>query len=237
MKIQKQQLDQLLQLQELNLANRKLELRANQIKEALLNDSLRDQMLAISSDLNARRTAHEELQRDLRRLTDELQLVTKRIDQDQARLRTTAVSRDAVGLQHELDTLNKRSTSLREQMFGLEVDLEASNQQQHQLQTERDQMEQAANTERERAKLELSELKAEHQANRQSGEEIRSGIAQDLLELFDRRFSRGLAIGRLRSNACGACNMNLNAAAMASIQHVPADELASCPECQAILIR
>lgn len=236
-KIQQQQLDQLLELQELLLSNRKLELRAQQVKESLLTDQLREQMLSISSELNSKRTAHEELERDLRRLGDEVQLVTKRIDQDRSRLQTTAVSRDAIGLQHELDTLAKRQASLNEQIDGLRRELSESDQEQHRLQAERDRLEEAASLERERAKLELNDLKTEFQANRSTAEGIRAHIAPDLLEHFDKRFSRGLAIGRLRVNSCGACNMNLNAAALAAIHNVAADELASCPECQAILIR
>jgi len=236
-KIQKQQLDSLLEIQELMLSNKKLELLANQVRDSLQEDDLRGQMLAISSELNAKRTAHEELQRDLRRLEEEQQLISKREDQDNARLKTTAVARDALALQHELETLAKRAESLSEQAQGLREALELSSSEQSELQTQRDELEEASSAERERAKAELAELKNEHLLNREEIASIKIAIEESLLAYFEKRAERGLAIGRLRSNACGACNMNLNAAAMANLSHIPGDELSTCPECQAILIR
>ena len=237
MKIQKQQLESLLEVQELILSNKKLELVANQVKDSLLDDDLRGQMLAISSDLNAKRTAHEELERDLRRLTEEQQLISKREEQDRARLKTTAVARDAMGLQHELETLAKRAASLSEQAQGLRDEIARSSSEQSELQTQRDELDEASSAERDRAKAELAELKNEHLLNREKIAGIKAGLEEQLLSYFERRAERGLAIGRLRSNACGACNMNLNAAAMANLNNIPGDELSTCPECQAILIR
>jgi predicted nucleic acid-binding Zn-ribbon protein len=236
-KIQKQQLESLLEVQELILSNKKLELVANQVKDSLLDDDLRGQMLAISSDLNAKRTAHEELERDLRRLTEEQQLISKREEQDRARLKTTAVARDAMGLQHELETLAKRAASLSEQAQGLRDEIARSSSEQSELQTQRDELDEASSAERDRAKAELAELKNEHLLNREKIAGIKARIEEQLLSYFERRAERGLAIGRLRSNACGACNMNLNAAAMATLNNIPGDELSTCPECQAILIR
>lgn len=237
MKIKKEQLDQLLELQELLLENSKLEHDAVRIKDELLNDSIRGQMLLISEQLNEQRTMHEELERDLRRLGDELALIVKRVELDQGRLRSTAVPREAMALQHELDTLDKRKASLQEQISGLKSEIADSSKAQHSLQAERDQLEAAADLERERAKLELSELKQTHQTNRARVGLIEQGIEPQLLDYFRKRFARGVAIGRLKASACGACNMNLNAAAMTLIHNVSPDELASCPECQAILIR
>jgi uncharacterized protein len=236
-KIQKQQLESLLEVQELILSNKKLELVANQVKDSLLDDDLRGQMLAISSDLNAKRTAHEELERDLRRLTEEQQLISKREEQDRARLKTTAVARDAMGLQHELETLAKRAASLSEQAQGLRDEIARSSSEQSELQTQRDELDEASSAERDRAKAELADLKNEHLLNREKIAGIKARIEEELLSYFERRAERGLAIGRLRSNACGACNMNLNAAAMATLNNIPGDELSTCPECQAILIR
>lgn len=237
MKIKKQQLETLLEVQELILSNRKLELLATAVKDSLLDDDLRSQMLAISSELNAKRTAHEELERDLRRLTEEQQLISKREEQDRARLSTTAVARDALGLQHELEALAKRGQSLSEQTQALREELERSASEQAALQGQRDELEEASSSERERAKAELADLKAEHLLNREKIASLKIAIDEDLLAYFEKRTERGLAIGRLRSNSCGACNMNLNAAAMTTLHNIPGDELSTCPECQAILIR
>lgn len=236
-KIEKKQLERLLEIQELLLANKKLEILATAIKDALLHDELREQMLAVSSELSSKLTSFEEIARDLKRLNDEVLLVQKRIDQDNARLKTTAVARDALGLQSELETLNKRLASLNEQIELVELELETSKDEQSALQARRDELEEASQVERERAKLELEGLKLEHRANASAAAELQSQVDAELVAIFQARAARGLAVGRLRSNSCGACNMSLNAAAMTSISAMAADELVSCPECQAILIR
>ena len=79
--------------------------------------------------------------------------------------------------------------------------------------------------------------KAEAKGAFEAAAALRKQISQDVLERFEARLLRGVAIGRLQKNTCTACNMSITATALADLHHVPADELASCPECQAILIR
>ncbi len=68
-------------------------------------------------------------------------------------------------------------------------------------------------------------------------EDLKSKLAPELIELFDKKIQRGAAVGRLTGSSCSACNMNLNSTAMAEISRVPLDELASCSECSAMLVR
>ena len=237
MNVTKAQLDALLECQSKMLENLKLEKRAAEIKDSLQADAVREEMLRVSAQLNQLRGAHEDLERDRRKQLDELDLVKKRLQQDQDRLTRTAVAKDAMGLQHEIETLNKRHALLQEQLEAVDGLIEQSFSEQQELQNTRDQLEESAEETREQAKAELESLKKEHLGNRESIASLRASVSTELLELFDRRSARGVAIGRLRNGSCGACNMNLTGTAIAALSAISQSELASCPDCQAILVR
>ena len=237
MKIQKNELEALLELQGLIVHNRKLEAEAKSITAGGALELLRDQMLQLSSVLNQKRSEHEELMRDHQRSETELDLVDKRTKLDRDRLSKTAVPRDAISIQHELETLSIRRSTLEEVALGVMERIEDSNREQHDLNRERDRLEEDLDEAKEIAKIELASLKKVHQQNLEKITQLRAEVHADALSVFEKKFERGTAIGKLTKNNCGACNMNLNATTMAQLSHVPADELASCPECQAILIR
>jgi uncharacterized protein len=233
----KKSLQTLLEIQELAIQNRKLEQEAKAISGGEEIESLRDAMLALSQQLNQKRSEHEDLLRELKRSEGELELVAKRTALDNQRLNQTAVSRDVAGIQHELETLRNRRMALEEVELELLERVEASNREQHELNLEKDSKEAELEAAKEIAKIRLADLKAIHLKNSQEITSKREDVAVDLIELFDKKFARGLAIGKLTKSTCGACNMNLNATSMSALANLSPDEVASCPECQAILIR
>jgi predicted nucleic acid-binding Zn-ribbon protein len=64
-----------------------------------------------------------------------------------------------------------------------------------------------------------------------------SRASTELLELYEKKAARGVAVGRLIGRECGACRISLGATALNEVQALPRDEIATCPECQAILVR
>jgi predicted nucleic acid-binding Zn-ribbon protein len=107
----------------------------------------------------------------------------------------------------------------------------------HELAVLGEKLEQDLQLTKARVQLELSDLKAQFQANQQELAQIRIKLSDELLARFDAKLARGIAVGRLQKNTCTACNMSITATSLADLHQVPQDEVASCPECQAILIR
>jgi predicted nucleic acid-binding Zn-ribbon protein len=66
---------------------------------------------------------------------------------------------------------------------------------------------------------------------------LKARIDADLLELYGKLSKRGVPVGRLVGRECGACRMALGANAFDALSKLPADEFASCPDCQALLVR
>jgi predicted nucleic acid-binding Zn-ribbon protein len=237
MNVTKNELELLWELQQLLLLNRKLEQSAKVLATGEELEAARQSLIQNSSTLSAARSQHEELLRDLARVEGDLALVEKRITSDKDRLNKTAVSRDVLGLQHELETLTKRQNELEEVELELLERREESNRVMHELDVEHQRLEAALSETKARVQLQLSDLKTEHQQNSNAISELRGKITEQVLGIFDAKFLRGVAIGRLQKTSCGACNMNLTATAMRDLHAVPDTELATCPECQAILIR
>lgn len=231
------QLTKLLEYQGLVLEIRKLEQQAQQLKITAENDALREQLLQKSTELTSNLAASEALAREKRRIQEEQQLVSKRLEQDQNRLKTTAVPRDAISLQHEIETLEKRGRVLGEELTGVELEIAAQNETHHQIERERESLERDLELQREALKLELEELRNQHAVDKNRASALRSELDQALLVEFDKKSERGVAVGLLLRNTCGACNMSLTSTAINTLLATPKDQILHCPECSAILVR
>lgn len=237
MKATSSELENLLALQELIILNRKLEAQAKQLATGADLEAARNAQLANSAEISQARSEHEALVRELDRLEADLGLVHKRIATDKDRLTKTAVARDVLGIQHELETLAKRASDLEDVELELLERKSESDMRLHELEALGDKLEQELQLTKARVQLELTDLKAQFQTNQQQALELRKKLPEDLLSRFDLKLTRGVAVGRLQKNTCTACNMSITATALADLHQVPADEVAACPECQAILIR
>ena len=237
MKVKSGELENLLALQELIILNRKLEVQAKQLSSGADLEAARSAQLANSAEISQARSEHEALVRELERLEADLGLVNKRIATDKDRLTKTAVARDALGIQHELETLAKRASDLEDVELELLERKSESDMRMHELEALGEKLEQELQLTKARVQLELSDLKTQFQANQKAAIELRQLLPEDLLARFDAKLARGVAVGRLQRNTCTACNMSITATALADLHQVPSDEVAACPECQAILIR
>ena len=231
------ELETLLAIQALLVSNQKLERQAASLAKGGELEIARAALLQNSQALSAARSDHEEILRDIRRLETDLELVGKREATDRERLANTAVARDVAGLQHELETLKKRRSDLEDVELELLDRKEQSDQVMNELIATNEKLETDLQLTKERIQLELSDLKRQFESSKAEMHTLRSQVSEDLLALFDQKASRGIAIGKLQKNACTACNMSLTATALSDLHNVPAGEVASCPECQAILVR
>ena len=237
MKIATSQLPTLLTLQTQLVSLKKLESQARELMAGAKAEAIREQLLDLSAKASQMLTDHEELQRDLKRAENDLDLVVKRIDQDQQRLTQATDVKVIAGVQHELETLGKRRSELEDAQLELMERVELSTDSQQQIQAQKQQLQSDLETALEIAKQDLAVVKQEHSSIAAEVNAAKAQIANDLLELFERLATRATAVGVLRGSTCGACNMNLTSTALGQIRAVAEDELARCPECSAILVR
>lgn len=235
--IKTQDLEALIEIQQLVVESKKLEAAAKLLASGAELEAARAALLENSSQLSAARSKHEELLRDIKRVEGDLELVAKRESVDKERLNKTAVPRDVVAIQHELETLAKRRGDLEEVELGLLESRDESNRTMHELATENERLDAALAEAKAVASSKMQDLKSDHTNLAVAISSLRAKVDPELLGVFDRKAARGVAIGRLNKSSCTACNMSLTATALADLHNIPAASLATCPECQAILIR
>lgn len=226
----------------LGLAN--LDLEISRTRTSLTNltsgnafSDLRSAQRDCAAQLIESRNALDQVELDLARAEADLKLVEQRIEKDAAALNATSSSKDAQGIQSELETLKKRKSELE--------DLELA------ILERKDEVEATYKTVLTDKQAIDEELAAKESANEAEIMKLRSGldlstaqrsqqasrIDAELIALYEKKSSRGLAVGRLLGRECGACRMTIGATALAEINAMPRDEIATCPDCQAILIR
>lgn len=237
MKIDPRQLPVLMIFNQQVFQIRKLEAETSRIAAGEESESIREALLLLSAQASQMLSDHEEIERDLRRSEADLELVEARIAKDEQRLTQSSDAKTVTGIQHELVTLGKRKGELEEAQLLQMERVEDSKAVQHETQVSREALQEDLKSATEEANRSLARVTLELSDLRVLTDKSRASIDSGLVELFERLSKRGSAIGSLRGSTCGACNMNLTSTALGSIRAIADDQLATCPECSAILVR
>lgn len=237
MKVALEQLESLWSMQQLIIAQRRLVSDAKELSSGERLKPIEKRLQEINEDLRSHQLNHEQLEDDKRKIDSDLTMVEKRIASDEQKLRSSTSPKDIAGFQHEIEGLKNRKSLLEDSELSLLDKLEESEKRLTALRNQKAEVE----AELEQSKSELSQtLGAMRDKNSKINQEIssiKSQLPSELIDAFERKLAKGNAVGRIVRSACTACNMNLNSTAMAELSNVPADELATCPECAAIVIR
>jgi len=199
--------------------------------------ALRSEQRDFAAALISSRNELDTVELEISRAETDLHLVEQRIKRDEERLNQTQSSKDAQGIQSELVTLAKRKSDLED--FELEV-LERKDAAATAFKVV---LEQKTELETRLAKLEseneaaIMKLRSGLDLTVQARAKQAINIPAELLELFEKKAARGIPVGKLNGRECGACRITLGATAYNEISGLARDEIATCPDCQAILVR
>lgn len=230
------------QLDLLALANLDVEIMRSRRAIAELSDPAqyateRGLQLELASKVIDARNLLDSIELELKRAETDLQLVEQRIAKDNERLAVTNSPKDAQGIQSELVSLASRKSDLEDaELFILErkdaaqSDYEAIAAQKHLVDAD---LEVAIGANEQQ----LLKLRSGLDLQIQDRAQQASRIAPELLELFEKKASRGIPVARLVGRECGACRISLGASAYAEVSGLAKSQIATCPDCQAILIR
>jgi hypothetical protein len=193
--------------------------------------------LALSDHLIDARNRVGDLELELKRSENDLELVESRIAKDNQRLSSTSSAKDAQGIEHELNTLAKRKSELEDTELGIMEVLETVRAEL----SEAEKAKAAAENELTQLRSALATNTAELDSARAELSSKRSAlvglIEPELAMAYQRKADRNVAAGRLVGRECGACRLSITATNLEEILALPADEIAECPNCQAYLVR
>ncbi|MDV3222524.1 zinc ribbon domain-containing protein [Intrasporangium sp.] len=200
----------------------------------------RGELAAVETELVNARTAVDDVQRELTKSEQDVQLVRDRAARDRARLDSGQGSaKDLTAIQHELVSLARRQAELEDLEIEVMERAEALAKQVADLEARRAEVaERLGGLEEEQAAL-LADLEAEANRVGAGRADIVAGVGEDLVGLYEkiRAQSGGLAAAELRQRRCGGCRLELNNVDLDRIKNAAQDEVVRCEECRRIMIR
>jgi predicted nucleic acid-binding Zn-ribbon protein len=214
------------------ISNSRKQAQAEAELEAASADTLRLSDLLIDA-----RNAVGELEMELGRAEADLELVANRINKDKQLLSSTSSSKDAQGIEHELSTLAARRSELEDTQLQIMELLESAQQEHEKLKLEKQAADERLAALEQRVASELADLGSQAEKIQTERKSVISSIDQELAAAYERKFSRGVAAGRLSGRDCGACRLSITATSFEELMALPTEELAECPNCQAFLVR
>lgn len=196
---------------------------------------LRKQQLA---ELTTLAGALDDVRAQLGRVESDVALATQRRDRDGDRLASSTDPKQAQALENEIDSLSRRISMLEDtqlELMGRVEEAEAAVAAQQAL-IDQTQSEGAALTAAAKTSMAAAEAEGERIARDRAA--LAGAVAPDLLAEYERRSARGgIAVGLLRGGVCEGCRMVLAGTDLTEIRKAAPDEVVSCPECGAILVR
>lgn len=226
----------------LGLAN--LDLEISRSKAAIKNLSSGAQfaeLRGVQRDLAAKlinaRNALDSVELELKRSETDLGLVEQRIAKDITRLNSTNNAKDAQGIQSELESLNRRKSDLEDIELAILDQKEEASAVFATVSTDKSAVDDELSASEDRNEAEIIKLRSGLDLMTNSRAQQAARLATELIELYEKKAARGVPVARLAGRECGACQISLGASAFNELEALPRDELATCPECQAILIR
>lgn len=237
MKASENQQTQLLELANLDLEISRTRLTLSNLTSGLAFSDLRDAQRDSAARLIESRNALDQVELELSRAEADLKLVEQRIAKDSAALNATSSAKDAQGFQSELETLKKRKSDLEDLELAILERKEEAEAAYRTVMSDKQAIDQDLASKESANESEIMKLRSGLDLITSQRSQQASRIDAELIALYEKKSSRGLAVGRLLGRECGACRMTIGATALAEISVTPKDEIATCPDCQAILIR
>ena len=172
-----------------------------------------------------------------RKADDNLHMVEERIARDLERLNQTSSSKDAQAMQSEVESLTLRKSELEEVELEILERLEEAQTELDDISAKREATEKQIEDIQARIQTQVDDLKSRGRKLTADKEILISKIPADVLEKYRNLAAKQVAVGQVEARACSACRMGLTASTIDSLAGLAEDEIGSCPECLAMIVR
>ena len=230
----------LLDLQARDAALARLEHRRRTLPELAVIADADTRLAALRADVVRAETEVGDLDRELRRLEDDVDQVRRRAERDQQRMLSGAVpAKELESLQHEVETLTRRQSDLEDTELEVMERREDAETRAGEVRAEVEKVT-AARSEAEQARGKaFAEIDAEAAADTEARAALADRLPPDLMTLYEkvRAASGGVGAAMLRQRRCEGCRLELMGAELRAAQAAPPDEVLRCENCRRILVR
>lgn len=237
MKATQQHQETLLELNRIDLQLRRNQKQIDEINRGTQVQAQRQLLLANSERLLVARNELDALELELTRAETDLKLVEGRIAKDETRLQQSSNQKDVQGIQSELQSLAKRRGELEDAELVLLERKDEILANLKAIEFERAEIQSALEVLEREQTSGLAKLNSGQQLLREDRARNLGLLTEEVAEHYEKLFARGVGVGRLDGLICDACGMTLSGDSIDAVRNTPADELAHCGECGAILVR
>jgi predicted nucleic acid-binding Zn-ribbon protein len=234
-------LEDLINLQTHDTAADRLRHRRNALPERAALAEQAAARLDLESQLAEATARRDEVVREERRLDDEVRSLEAKAKAEDARMYSGTISspRELQAMQSDVEQLRRHARQLEDEELevmerreGFDTEVAGLEAARAAIQAEMDRLSALI---AEEEKVIDAELAIEVAAR----EALVPGIPESMLGLYEqvRVANRGVGAARLVGGTCQACHLALPATEVDRIRHLPADVMARCDHCGAILVR
>jgi predicted nucleic acid-binding Zn-ribbon protein len=230
----------LLQLQAHDSAIDRLEHRRGSLPENTRLAELADALGAVDQLTAERQGSLATVQRDQSRLEHEIDMVTGKAGNEEARAASGKVTspKELTAIQEEVASLKRRQATLEDELLELMEQRETLDNELGELATRRQGFtaEQAEVTKARDAAL--VEIDRELEAERTARDGLAPEFGEELRALYDQIRARqgGIGAAALVGNTCQGCRVSISPVELAAIRKLPPEEVKRCENCRRILV-
>jgi uncharacterized protein len=230
----------LLQLQAHDSVIDRLEHRRGSLSEDARLAELADALGAVDQLTAERQGSLATVQRDQSRLEHEIDMVTAKAGNEEARAASGRVTspKELTAIQEEVASLKRRQATLEDELLELMEQRETLDSELGELTTRRQGFtaEQAEVTKTRDAAL--VEIDRELEAERAARDGLAPEVGEELRALYDQIRARqgGIGAAALVGNTCQGCRVSISPVELAAIRKLPPEEVKRCENCRRILV-
>ena len=230
----------LLDMQARDSALARLQHRRRTLPELAVIADADTRLAALRDDVVRAETEVGDLDRELRRLENDVDQVRRRAERDQQRMLSGAVpAKELESQQPEVDTLTRRQSDLEDTELEVMEQREEADSRAAAVRAEVERVT-ASRSDAEQARDKaIAEIDAETATDTEARAGLATGLPPDLLALYEkvRAASGGVGAAMLRQRRCEGCRLELMGAELRAAQAAPPDEVMRCENCRRILVR
>jgi predicted nucleic acid-binding Zn-ribbon protein len=228
----------LLDLQAVDTTLAQLAHRRKSLPELAEIDAVAREISALEDERVRAQVVVDDLERDIARLEKDIDQVRQRKDKDQKRLEAGGSLREVEGLQHELQTLNRRQSELEDAELELMEQTETASATLAEVQGRLTAaIERRSDAERRRDEA-LGEIAKELEFKTQARVPLAADLPADLVTLYEKiRSETGMGAALFYAGRCGACRIELYGADLNRVKSAAKDDVVRCEECRRIMVR
>lgn len=230
----------LLDLQGHDAALARLEHRRRTLPELTVITTADAQLAELRNDVVRAGTAVGDLDRELRRLENDVEQVRRRSERDQQRMQSGAVpAKELESLQREVESLARRQSDLEDSQLELmeqREQAEAAAAEVRSLAATVEAEKAAAETARDLAYAEIDAAAAADTAGRTT---VAAELPADLVALYEKVLAQsgGVGAAALKHRRCEGCRLEMLGAELRAIRVAADDDVLRCENCRRILVR